>query len=360
MALIEAVALEKRYSEQYILKGIDLSINRNEVFAIIGPTGAGKTTLLRLLDLLEYPTSGKIYFDGMDVTRSRRLRLQARRRMAFVLQKPMAFNMSVHENAASGLKWRHLPSEEIQKRVNSVLEMVGMGDYRNRNARTLSGGETQRLALARALAVQPEVLFLDEPTANLDPLSVTKVEEVLAQIIRKQKTAVVMATHDMAQGQRLAGRVGVIIKGRILQLGSPTDIFSSPESTEVAEFVGVDNILSGVIVAKEDNLVTIDVNGCLLQAISDLGIGEKVHALLRPEDVTLTLHKGTTSARNIFEGRITRIFPLGPVSRIEMDCGCPLLAVVTKKSAEELSLIVGSRVYAFFKATAIHVIRRWN
>jgi tungstate transport system ATP-binding protein len=360
MALIETVNITQKYAGQYILKNISLSINQGEVFALIGPTGAGKTTLLRLLDLLEVPASGSIYFDGMEVTENKSLRLQARRRMSFVLQKPAVFNLSVYENVACGLRWRGEKGVAISQRVNSVLELVGMTEYSSRNARTLSGGETQLVAIARALAVAPEVLFLDEPTANLDPISTSRIEEVLAHIIGDQKTTVVMATHDMSQGQRLAGRIGVIINGELLQTGSPGDIFSTPQDTRVAELVGIGNILSGVIVNRDNELVTIDVGGYLIQAISDYSIGEEVHALIRPEDITLALHKDASSARNTFEGRITRVFPVGALVRVEVACGFPLLAVVTKRSAQDLNLAVDNRVYATFKATAVHVIKRWN
>ena len=360
MTLIETVNINQKYAGRYILKNVSLNINRGEVFALIGPTGAGKTTLLRLLDLLEVPTSGSIYFDGMDVTDNKSLRLQARRRMSFVLQKPAVFNMSVYDNVACGLRWRREKEAAISQRVSRVLELVGMAEYSSRNARILSGGETQRVAIARALAVKPEVLFLDEPTANLDPISTSKIEEVLAHIIREQKTTVVMATHDMSQGQRLAGRIGVIMNGEVLQTGSPGDIFSTPQNREVAEFVGADNILSGVIVSRDDNLVTIDVSGYFIQAISDYSIGEEVHALVRPEDITLALHKDASSARNTFEGRIAKIFPLGALVRVEVACGFPLFAVVTRRSAQDLNLTVHKRVYATFKATAVHIIKRWN
>jgi len=360
MALIETVNIEQKYAGQYVLKNINLKVDNGEVLALIGPTGAGKTTLLRLLDLLEVPTSGSIYFNGVDVTRSKRLRLQARRRMSFVLQKPAVFNMSVYDNVACGLKWRREIGANVSQRVSRVLELVGMTEYANRNARTLSGGETQRVAIARALAVEPEVLFLDEPTANLDPVSVSKIEEVLAHIIGEQKTTVVMATHDMSQGQRLAGRIGVIMNGEVLQIGSPGDIFSTPEKKEVAQFVGVDNILSGVIVNRDDNLVTINVSGSLIQAISDYSLGEEVHALIRPEDVTLAPRKDASSARNTFEGRIAKILSVGALVRVEVACGFPLLAVVTKRSAQDLNLAVDKKVYATFKATAVHVIKRWN
>jgi len=360
IALIETIDLGQKYGAQDILKNINLSVDRGEVLALIGPTGAGKTTLLRLLDLLEMPASGSIYFDGTEVTDNKSLRLQARRRMSFVLQKPVVFNMSVYDNVACGLRWRREKEAAISQRVNSVLELVGMTEYSNRNARTLSGGETQLVAIARALAVAPEVLFLDEPTANLDPISTSKIEEVLAHIIGEQKTTVVMATHDMSQGQRLASRIGVIINGEVLQTGSPTNIFSTPENREVAELVGIGNILSGVIVNRDNELVTIDVGGSLIQAISDYSIGEEVHALIRPEDITLALHKDASSARNTFEGRITRIFSVGALVRVEAACGFPLLAVVTKRSAQDLNLAVDKKVYATFKATAVHVIKRWN
>ncbi|MFC1979669.1 ABC transporter ATP-binding protein [Chloroflexota bacterium] len=360
MALIKTVDIEQKYAERYILKNINLKIDGGEVFALIGPTGAGKTTLLRLLGLLELPSSGDIYFDGIDVTSSKRFRLEARRRMSFVLQKPVVFNMTVYDNVACGLRWRQEEKGSIGKRVSSVLGLVGMADYKDRNARELSGGEIQRVAIARALAVKPEVLFLDEPTANLDPVSTSKIEEILAHIIQEQETTIIMATHDMSQGQRLAGRIGVLMNGEILQVGSPIDIFSSPENKEMAEFVGVENILGGVITHKDNSLVTIEVDDRLIQAISDYNLGERVSALLRPEDITISLSKDTSSARNIFDGKITRTLSMGTLVRIEVDCGFPLLCVITKRSAEDLNLTAGKEIYTSFKATAVHVIRSWN
>jgi tungstate transport system ATP-binding protein len=360
MALIETVNLGQKYGGQEIIKNINLKVEPGEGLALIGPTGAGKTTLLRLLDLLETPYSGQIYFDGTEVTDNKPRRLQARRRMSFVLQKPVVFNMSVRDNIACGLRWRREKEPAIRRRVNSALELVGMTDYSSRNARTLSGGETQLVAIARALAVTPEVLFLDEPTANLDPVSEAKIEEVLAHIIGEQKTTMVMATHDMSQGQRLAGRIGVIINGELLQTGSPSDIFSTPQDTRVAQLVGVGNILSGVIANRDNELAAIAVGGSIIQAISDYQIGQEVHTLIRPEDVTLALRKDASSARNTLDGKITRIFPMGALVRVELDCGFPLLAVVTKQSAQELNLAVDMGVYATFKATAVHIIKRWN
>ena len=360
MALIETISLGQQFDRRYVLKEVNLTINKGEVFTLIGPTGTGKTTLLRLLDLLEIPSSGTIYFDGVDVTRSQHHRLEARRRMSFVQQKPIVFTMSVYDNVACGLRWRRERNKIICQKVDSALELVDMAHHRNQNAKILSGGETQRVAIARALITEPEVLFLDEPTANLDPVSTTKVEEILAHIIREQKTTVVMATHDMSQGQRLAGRIGVLMNGEILQIGTPNEIFCLPNSREVAEFIGIENILGGVVIEKDDNLATIEVNGSIIQAISDYAVGDRVYVLIRPENITFTLAKDTSSARNVFKGKITRTTPVGPLVRIEVDCGFSLLGVVTKRSAEELDLSIGKEVYASFKATAIHILKRWN
>ena len=359
MPLIETVDLCRSYSGRDILKNINLRVERGETFALIGPTGAGKTTLLRLLDLLDTPSSGRIYFAGRDATKSGKLRLQMRRRIALVAQKPVVFNSSIYDNIACGLRWRGEDKSSIQRKVDGILEVIGLSAYKNRNARTLSGGEAQRVAIARAIVTRPELLLLDEPTANLDPLSVTKIEELISVIIRQYATTIVMATHDMAQGQRLASRIGVLINGEIVQTGDPRQVFTLPQNREVAEFVGVDNMIDGTIVENEGGMVAINVGGKkAVEAISDYPVGEGVCACVRAENITLTLTKTTSSARNSFPGRITGVVSAGPLSRIEIDCGFRLVALVTRRSAEELGLEKGKRVYAAFKATAVHVLKR--
>lgn len=357
MAFIEIVNLGRTVGGRDILKSINLKVERGEVFALIGPTGAGKTTLLRLIDILDAPTSGKIYFDGADTATSTQERLKVRRRMAFVLQKPVVFNATVYENIACGLKWRGLGGHELQRKVDNLLDMVGLAEYRRRNARTLSGGEAQRVAIARAIAVVPEVLLLDEPTANLDPVSASRVEELIARA-GDGKTTIIMSTHDMAQGQRLAGRIGVLVGGELLQVGSSKDIFTLPRSREVAEFVGVENILNGVVVMNEERVVTVDVGGKMVEAISDYGKGEVVLTCVRPEDITLSLARVSSSARNSFAGEIVRVVAVGPLARVEIDCGFALVSLVTKRSAEEMGLAKGRQVYATFKATGVHVIKK--
>ncbi len=368
MALIETVGLGQRRGDQEILKDVSFSVDAGEVFALIGPTGSGKTTLLRLVDLIDTPATGRVYFDGEDVTESAQRRFAARRRMAFVLQKPIVFNASVFDNVACGLKWRGVSGGELRSRVAEVLDRVGLGDYRQRRARTLSGGEVQMVAIARAMAIQPEVLLLDEPTANLDPASTTRIEEMIAGIIDRggdsghRKTTILMTTHDMSQGQRLADRAAILLDGEIHQTGEWREIFSSPRSHRIADFVGVENVIDGVVTASRERVVTLAASGAsgaaVLQALADFPVGEPVFACVRAEDVTLSLHEVSSSARNTFAGEIARVTAAGPVAHVEIDCGFRLTALVTRLSAEEMALVPGVRVHGAFKATAVHVIRR--
>ena len=358
MALIETVNLCQRYGERNILTNINLRIDRGEVFALIGPTGAGKTTLLRLIDLIDEPASGKIFFDGVDAAAPATVRLGMRRRMAFVLQKPVVFNLSVHDNIACALRWRGFRGSRLKEKVNHITDVVGLSDYGDQNARQLSGGEVQRVAIARAIAIEPEVLLLDEPMANLDPLSAARIEELISSIIRRYATTIIMATHDLSQGQRLADRMAVMMGGELLQTGSSKDVFTSPRNREVAEFVGVENIIDGVIASSEDNMVTLESRGRSIEAISDYPVGAEVCACIRPEDITLALSRISSSARNSFEGEITWLVNMGPLTRVEIQCGFPLVVMVTKRSAEEMGLTKGKKIYATFKATGVHVIKR--
>jgi molybdopterin-binding protein len=162
----------------------------------------------------------------------------------------------------------------------------------------------------------------------------------------------------MSQGQRLADKVGVLLDGGIVQTGDWQGVFNTPRDRKVAAFVGVENIIDGTIASNENDMVAIDIGGNIIEAIADYPVGEKVSACIRPEDITLTLLKTYSSARNSFAGKVSRVISAGALSRVELDCSFPLVCLVTKKSAEELNLESGKQVYASFKATGIHVIRR--
>ena len=225
MAFLEVRSLSKNIGPAEILKGIDLTVERGEILGLIGPTGSGKTTLLRLVNLLDEPSTGSILFDGREVSgRPEREKLSARRRMAMVFQKPVMFKARVAENVSFGLKMRGRDDAEgMRDRVKEALAAVGLSGYESRDANTLSGGEMQRIALARAIILQPELLLLDEPTANLDPRSAASIDSLL-QSLAGGRTAVILATHNMQQCRKLADRVAVLQAGRLVAVGKSDEI----------------------------------------------------------------------------------------------------------------------------------------
>ena len=276
-----------------------------------------------------------------------------------VFQKPAVMTTTVAENVAFGLKFRRVEKSQREERVRSALELVGLAHLAGRSAPTLSGGEMQRVAIARALVTQPEVLLLDEPTANLDPVNAEMIEELILHVNRKFHTTIILSTHDMIQGQRLADRIGVIMNGQIVQIGTTNDIFYQPAGRAIARLVGIDAITGGIVTENRGGHALIKVRDTCFEALTDLKEGERAALYIRPEEVTLTPAGDTpakSSMRNRLNGRITKMVPAGPFVRVSVDCGCMLTALITRRSCTELGLTVGDEVVAGVKATAIHVL----
>jgi len=225
------------FGEKQVLKNINLDIMRGETFALIGPSGSGKTTLLRLLNFLDRPSRGELIFNGASNT----LNTQ-RRRMSLLFQTPCVFNASVLDNVAFGLKVRRLDKNTIQRKCSEALNLVGLSGMEKQNARTLSGGEAQRMAFARAIIYDPEILLLDEPTANLDPSNVAKIEEMIKRIKIERGTTIVIATHNIPQVRRIADRIGVLLDGEMIEVNSKEGIFKAPKDARSAAFVKGDMI----------------------------------------------------------------------------------------------------------------------
>jgi tungstate transport system ATP-binding protein len=227
-----------------------------------------------------------------------------------------------------------------------------------RSARKLSGGEAQRTSLARAYALRPEILFLDEPFSALDPPTREALIDDLAQVLRVTHTTAVLATHDQLEALRLADVLAVMHEGRIAQIGPVADVINHPADTFVAGFVGMETLLEGTVTACDQGLFTAEVAGAQVEALGEEPPGTQVRLGVRPENVTLSLfEESCTSALNHFPGRITRIVPKGPYCKVELDCGFFLTAFVTQRSLEELKLHEQGKVVASFKATAVHVLR---
>ena len=280
--------------------------------------------------------------------------------MALVFQKPAVLNTTVANNVAFGLKFRGVGRQEIDKRVDASLDLVGLKGFGGRRAVTLSGGEIQRVALARAMVTEPEVLLLDEPTANLDPVNSRLIEDLILRINKEFRTTIIVATHDMIQGQRLGTRIGVIMNGRMAQVGTLHEIFYKPRGQEVARFVGIDTTLHGVVKENDGGLAAITVDRALFEVVTPAAPGQKVDLFVRPEEVILSHEQGggprISSIRNHFAGTIRKMVPFGPFIRVTVDCGFTITALITRRSCEELGLSVGAPVQASIKATAIHVV----
>jgi tungstate transport system ATP-binding protein len=213
-----------------------MSVGMGEILAVIGPNGAGKSSLLLALARLIKPTRGSITFNGKDCSKGNDTHY--RRHLGLVLQESLLLDASVHENVAIGLKFRHLPRLEIKTRVDTWLERFGIQHLCDRPANKLSGGEAQRVSLARAFALQPELLLLDEPFSALDSPSRTRLLEDLKTILAETGTTTMFITHDLAEAARLGDRMAVILGGRLHQQGTPQDIFSHPKDDEVRVFLG--------------------------------------------------------------------------------------------------------------------------
>lgn len=357
--ILEVKDLQVMKAGSLVLDIPALMIEEGEILSLIGPNGAGKTALLQTLARLIKPAAGEFFFKGQQASPNHS-DLEYRRRVAMVFQEPLLFNTTVFENVASGLKIRGMQRPEIRKIVAENLEQFGISHLLHRSARKISGGEAQRVALARAFATRPEVLLLDEPFSSLDPPTRESLLADLESILRQTKTTTLMATHDRLEALRLSDRVAVMNQGRILQVGPPAEVMNQPLDEFVASFVGVETILPGRVIKKNGGSFVASIMGHEVEAVGEVELGESVVFCIRPENVTLAVHpsKESSSARNVFSGKIVKIIPMGLYHKVQLHCGFPLVAYVTGHSLENLALAEGKEVVASFKATSIHVVKK--
>jgi len=335
-----------------------LSIETGEFLSLIGPNGTGKSTLLLALSCLLKPVRGSLLFHGREV-RDNQAVIDYRRHIAMVFQEPLLFDTTVFDNVASGLKIRGISKKERTPLVEEYLERFGISHLAQRSARKLSGGEAQRTSLARAFATKPEVIFLDEPFSSLDPPTREGLINDLDLILKETRTTALMATHDQSEALRLSERIAVMKEGKIIQIGTPTQVMNHPADEFVASFVGVETILSGTVKENREGIIVVDIGGHTFEALGELRPGTGVTCCIRPEHITLARFPADSgsSARNALTGKIENIQPMGLFYKIQLDCGFYLVAYITRTSLEELSLKTGDQVIATFKATAVHVIR---
>jgi len=235
--VIGCSALRKSYGGKEVLHAEKIAINAGRITGIMGPSGAGKSTLLRLMCLLEAPSGGELWLFGRPVQHSIAERQALLRRMTIVFQKPVLFDSTVFDNIAFGLRARHRPAGEVRAKVAASLKKIGLSGQGNQKARTLSGGEAQRVAVARALVLEPEILFLDEPTSNLDPANVELLEGLFCELNRERGTTVVVVTHNLFQARRLSDDLLFICQGEVVEAGPAETIFQQPADPRTKAFV---------------------------------------------------------------------------------------------------------------------------
>jgi len=324
---ITVVGANKRYGDFAALDNVDFTVPAGSLTALLGPSGSGKSTLLRAIAGLDTPDTGTITINGVDVTGVP----PQQRGIGFVFQHYAAFkHLTVRDNVAFGLKIRKLPKSEIAEKVDNLLEVVGLAGFQTRYPNQLSGGQRQRMALARALAVDPQVLLLDEPFGALD----AKVREDLRAWLRRLHDEVhvttVLVTHDQAEALDVADRIAVLNKGRIEQIGTPAEVYDSPANSFVMSFLGNVSSLNGILVRPHD-----------------IRVG-------RTPEMAIAAGDGTAESTGVIRATIDRVVYLGFEVRVELisaTTGAPFVAQITRGDAEALGLKDGDTVYV--RATRI-------
>ena len=343
-------ALRQTYGGRTVVDVAAIDVHAGEILAVLGANGAGKSTLFRLLLELEKPQAGTVTRKG---------------RAAGVFQRPYLFDGTVADNIAYGAKATKLPAAERETRVNALAEMFALTSMLNHRVHQLSGGEVQRVALARALALNPDVLLLDEPTATLDAPLKRQFRDDLMRSVRSHARSALIITHDSADAFGLADRIAVMENGRIVQIGTPDELLNEPRTQFVAAFTGAELLLNGTVTAVAEDLVHVALveGGSVWATLPQrrgwpIDRGARVHVAYRPEDVMLSSVESTTelSARNQFRLRVTALTGSGGLVRLRLEGEPNLTAVLTRTSCESLGIRPGRDVIAHLKAAAVRAL----
>lgn len=332
------------------LRDLTLNIRDGEYFIVLGPTGSGKTVLLETIAGLHSVKSGVILLNGLEVTKTE----PEKRGIGIVYQDYVLFpHLSVIKNIAFGLRQRGRSRKEAEAEAGWTIELLGLSSLLNRKIGTLSGGEKQKVALARALAIKPKVLLLDEPLSALDPETREKVQQELREIRNKLNQTIIHVTHDFEEAVSLGERIAVLGNGCIMQVGTADEIFCQPKSEFVARFAMTRNIFAGEVRDGGDEGANIDIGGTSIWAVTNLR-GHR-YASLRPEDILISTQPFVSSARNSFMGTITDVVSKGSTVCLTVNVPPDFVCLITRRSFEEMELRKGGKAYVTFKASAVNV-----
>ena len=331
---IEIKNIVHQYNGKTVLNIEHHAFDTASIHAVLGQNGSGKSTLLSIIGLLLKPTSGTILFNGIDVYNNHNTVSQLRPALTTVIQNPVLFDTTVEKNIEFGLRIRGTAREQRAKIVDECLEMVGLEGFQKRKARELSGGEAQRIAIARALAIKPEVLFLDEFTANVDEKSIAVLEDVITTANKTYGATIFLVTHDTSQAYRLADTVVNLFEGSMVR-------------------PSLENLFRGRL-EKINDLSLFDTGRMKIQVVTDRPDGT-VYAAVDPRDIVISLNPFRSSARNSFQGTIFKIIDDGICLLLGIRAVEEFTVKVTRDSLAEMNISVGSAVYLTFKSTAVQV-----
>ncbi|HBC92045.1 MAG TPA: ABC transporter ATP-binding protein [Pelotomaculum sp.] len=351
--IIEVKNLNLTKGKKKILDIEYFSLEEGEAVALIGPNGAGKSTFMQVLMLLQRPTGGELFFKGDRVDWKNPIAY--RRRMAMVFQEPLLLDTTVYHNVASGLKLRGFKADTIPAKVSEWLRRLEIAHLAERQARYLSGGESQRVSLARALVLEPEVLFLDEPFVALDVPTRAALTAELARILRDTRITSVFVTHDYSEVPLLAETVAVLEQGRIIQKASPREVMTRPVSRTVASLVGVENMIPGKVVGAQDGVVLVQAGPHQFKSNMTAPVGTDVLILLRPEDIKI--FKGVSRhGDNSIGGKIRELLPHSYLYKAVVDCGFPLIALVNPEQVVGGEVLAENEITIQFRPDKVHLI----
>jgi putative spermidine/putrescine transport system ATP-binding protein len=348
---LNAENISKSYGDATALSPLNLSLSRGELVTLLGPSGCGKTTLLRIVAGFTAPSTGRVLLDGRDLTPLP----PAKRRMGMVFQAYSLFpNLNAQDNVRFGLKVRGVSGAASEKKLNELFALIGLEEARTRYPHQLSGGQQQRVALARALAIEPQVLLLDEPLSALDAQVRLNLRDEIRRVQRETGTTTLFVTHDQEEALAISDRVAVMDRGRIAQLGTPEDIYRRPASPFVAEFVGTANGLDAVVLDAQAGLVQpkgwpVPVR---VEGARQFARGDALRLYLRPEELQLS---GASAGHELF-GTVTEKRFLGSITRLSLAVGDGEL-VADLQGNEASAYPVGARVAVQLSPLAAHVLR---
>jgi ABC-type Fe3+/spermidine/putrescine transport system ATPase subunit len=324
MATVHLESVTKRYGATVAVQDFSLDVQDGELVTLVGPSGCGKTTTLRMVAGLIEPTSGRILFDERDVT----FVPPRKRNIGFVFQTPALFpHLSVAENVAFGLSVKGQRKDVIRQRVDEMLSLVDLAGYGKRIPAQLSGGQQQRVALARVLAIDPSVLLFDEPLSALDKNLRDTLKYSILDLQRKTHKTAIYVTHDQSEAFAISDRIVVMNAGRAEQVGTQTDIYLHPETPFVAEFIGANNGMSGIVTGVDDagdeSQITFAADGLTLRSRGRPGlvVGQSVIAYVRPENVAVLGDADGDGYDNVIEGVIDRLIFEGATAQLRVDVG---------------------------------------